>query len=110
MTNASQDLEIVAVSPRGETFSNDDRAGSSDRRPLVKIRTVTRGWYTVQVSTFNGTAVDADFTLAFGRYTNSVNPNRANSTAPTLALAAEVAKGGGAAKGPRALGGPESSR
>lgn len=108
VTNQSQDLEIVAVSPRGEVFRNDDRPGST--RPLVKIRTVSAGWYTVQVSTFNGTAVDADFTLAFGRYTSSVNPNCASATAPTLALAAEAAKGGEGGIGARAAGGPGSAR
>ena len=87
----SNDLEIVAVSPGGVTFRNDDRA-VGDRRPLVKINGTTAGWYSVQVSTFNGSAVDADFTLAFGRY-NLNNPNCANPTTTASAVAAEAAKG-----------------
>jgi hypothetical protein len=109
VTNEGQDLEIVAISPNGDVFRNDDRISGFDRRPLVEIQTVTRGWYTVQVSTVNGDPVDADFWLAFGRY-NSANPNCANPTAArAAALAATAAKGGGTI-GPSALGGPASSR
>lgn len=106
VTSASNDLEIVAVQPNGRVFRDDDSGVGN--RPLVKINGTKPGWYTVQVSTFNGEPVDADFTLAFGLY-NVNNPNCANPTSPTAA-AVDAAKSRSAISGPGPTGGPASGR
>lgn len=68
------DLEMVVVAPNGVVFRNDDRA-VGDVRPLVKIGSApNNGWYTVHLSHFLGSAVSANFTLLYGRYTAG-NPN-----------------------------------
>lgn|SRR6185295_16597161 len=78
------DLELVVVAPNGSVFRNDDRAGASDRRPLVKIgSTPNNGWYTVHIAQFNGSPISANFTLLYGRY-SAGNHNCASPTAPVL--------------------------
>jgi hypothetical protein len=104
VTSQQVDLEIVAVAPSGAVFRNDDRAGPADRRPLVKINGTQNGWYTVQVSEFAGSPVQASFTLAYGRY-NLNNPNCSAPTGPLSAREAEASKGGGNL-GPAVTGGP----
>lgn len=76
------DLELVLVSPSGAVWRNDDRNGPADRRPLIQAITDATGWYTLQVSSFNGTGVEDNFILKYGRYANG-NPNCAT---PTTAL------------------------
>jgi hypothetical protein len=76
------DLEMTVVAPNGSVFRNDDRAGASDRRPLVKIGSApNNGWYTVHLARFDGGAVNANFVLLYGRY-NGGNPNCLNPTSP----------------------------
>jgi hypothetical protein len=82
---------MVAVSPSGRVFSNDDRDGD-DLRPLVKIGNTERGWYTVHVSTFAGVPSEADFILAFGRY-NRGNRNCASPTPPSLEVRQTAKRG-----------------
>lgn len=78
----TRDLEIVAVAPDGTTYRNDDRGGALDRRPLVVIPpNAVKGWYSVQVSNYNGAVGDANFVLLYGTYPSG-NPNCAGATIP----------------------------
>ena len=103
VTQENVNTEIVAVSPSGLVFRNDDRS-AADQRPLVKVNGTERGFYTVQVSTSAGDAVESDFVLAFGRY-NLNNPNCAQPTQPAAAEVAGPAAQGGSL-GPNVTGGP----
>lgn len=89
------DLEMVAVAPNGTVYRNDDRAGATDRRPLVKLPPATGsgGWYTVQISNFDGAAFfEPNFVLFYGRYPGG-NPNCAGTTPPfSPASSAEALK------------------
>jgi hypothetical protein len=85
-TGSGADLEIVAVSPSGQVYRDDD--GGAGNEALVKIAPAERGWYTVQVSTFNGAAVSTNFTLLYGRYGTASNVNCADPTPPALRGAA----------------------
>jgi hypothetical protein len=73
-------LEMVLVSPAGRVWRNNDR-NASNPRPLIKAISDVSGWYTLQVSQFNGAAVISDFTLRYGRYDIN-NPNCFNETPP----------------------------
>jgi hypothetical protein len=78
------DLEMVVVAPNGTVYRNDDRTGS-DLRPLVKIDTTpNNGWYTVHLARFDGSAVNANFVLLYGRY-NTGNVNCSNPTGGFIA-------------------------
>ena len=78
------DLEMVVVAPNGTLFRNDDRT-STDLRPLIKMTpTSNNGWYTVHLARFNGSAVNGNFVLLYGRY-NQGNPNCASPSAGQLA-------------------------
>ena len=103
VTTQNADLEIVAVSPNGTVFRNDD--GGGNNRPLVKINNTARGFYTVHVGTWNGAALEADFNLGIGLY-NGNNPNCASPTPPTLVNRAAGPKSGD--NGPRVTGGPSA--
>ncbi|WP_137936491.1 hypothetical protein [Chitinivorax sp. B] len=77
-------LEIVAVSPNGTVYRNDDRVAAVDFRPLVNVPPfAANGWYTVQVSAFNGAPVESNFVLLYGRYVAG-NPNCVVATPPVL--------------------------
>ena len=86
------DLELVVVSPNGTVWRNDDRDGALDRRPLVKIPfTTAKGFYTVQVSAFDGGLETLEFRLKYGRF-NVGSENCAGGTPPlTPAQAPEKA-------------------
>lgn len=91
----STDLEITVIAPDGTVFRNDDRPG--DLRPLVVIpANQIAGWYTVQISRYNGVVptpgAHYDGALAYGRYSGTTNPNCANPTPATLGAAGLVAK------------------
>ncbi len=84
------DLEIVAIAPDGTVYRNDDRNGNSDLRPLVVVGPNTRkGWYTVQISNFNGSTLEPNFQLRYGTYLSGVNCANPTpgSTAPRSAKA-----------------------
>jgi hypothetical protein len=87
------DLEITVIAPNGTVFRNDDRAGSSDPRALVKIAGAPNtGYYTVQVSHFGGAGFSTDFTLVYGRFTPASNPN---CSSPTPGVDSDSAAGKG---------------
>jgi hypothetical protein len=68
VTAQGTDLEAVLIAPDGRVFRNDNRA-PGDLKPLIKVDAPPRsGWYTLQLSQAGGLPVNADFTLAFGRY------------------------------------------
>ena len=105
VTSTAFDAQLVVVSPDHRVYRDDDSGGLL--RPLVKIGTAPAfGWYTVQVATYDGTPVTADFTLKYGRYDNG-NPNCANPT-PPLADTRPIPKDPGAAapSAPREAGAP----
>jgi len=82
VTSQGTDLEAVLVSPSGAVWKDDDGGGSL--RPLIKANTDVRGWYTLQIARYNGTAANADFTLNYGRYPSG----NVNCSAPTTPLTA----------------------
>jgi hypothetical protein len=82
VTAEDYDLEMVLISPTGRIWRNDDR-NLSNNRPLIKAITDINGWYTLQVSHFNGADVIADFTLRYGRY-DPGNPNCSSVTPPVV--------------------------
>lgn len=90
-----KDLEMVVVSPNGTVWRNDDR-GPGNLKPLVAIsNTPDQGWYTVQISRFNGAADYSNFVLLYGRYVSPTNPNCGTPTLPVasaLGVAEESVK------------------
>ena len=84
-TSTDTDLELVLVAPSGVVWRNDDQGGTGGNRPLLKIASApNRGWYTLQVSQFNGSISPntlVDFSIAYGRY-NAGNPNCSTPTPP----------------------------
>jgi hypothetical protein len=90
VTSTAFDAEMVVIAPNGTIFRDDDGGGSL--RPLVKVGSApAQGWYTVQVGHFSGAAVNANFTLLYGRY-NAGNPNCSIATTPQAADAAKSMK------------------
>jgi hypothetical protein len=88
VTSQGTDLEMVVVAPNGTVYRNDDRA-ISDLRPLVKIDpSPNNGWYTVHLARFDGSAVNANFVLLYGRY----NSGNVNCSSPTGGLARVATK------------------
>lgn len=87
----AQDLELTVVAPDGTVYRDDDSSSLCSVCSLVKFvtRADRRGWYTVHVSHWSGSPVDAEFRLYYGRY-NPTNPNCANGTIPA---ARNLAKG-----------------
>jgi hypothetical protein len=83
-TVTTSDLEIVAISPSGQVFRDDD--GGTGNLSLVKISPAEAGWYTVRVARFNGAPVAENFVMRYGRYVAG-NPNCAGATAPALTRA-----------------------
>ncbi len=79
------DTKMVLVSPDGTSWTNDDRAYPSDRRPLIKVAGApVRGWYTLQVSQYSGSIAPLtllDISFYYGRY----NAGNVNCTSPTSA-------------------------
>ncbi len=75
VTMASADLAMVvsSVDPLFYYY-NDDRATGANR-PLLMIDPVdATGWHTVHINHYSGDAIDASFTLRYGRYpAGSVN-------------------------------------
>lgn len=91
ITSQTTDMEMVVVGPNGVVWRNDDRvAGDLRPRVIIPASTGTAGWYTVQISRFNGIAPVAgqhyDAVLEYGRYPAG-NTNCSNPTTPTLTAA-----------------------
>ena len=79
--DATQDLELVVVSPEGTVYTNDNRV-PNDPNPAVRIaRAPSGGWYTVRVANANGLAIAGRFMLFYGRYVGG-NANCAGGTLP----------------------------
>ena len=103
VSSQGADLEMIVIAPDGTVYRNDDSGDSScPLCPTVKINpTPNNGWYTVHLAHFVGAAVDANFTLLYGRYTLN-NSNCSGSTSPSLATqAAEQADQGRKLSGDR---------
>ncbi len=74
VTQASgNDTELVVVAPNGTVYRDDDGGGFSN--PLIKITNAVNGWYTVRLAHWAGSPISTNFTLAYGRYSSSTNPN-----------------------------------
>jgi hypothetical protein len=87
---ALSDLEIVAVSPSGRAFRNDN--GGAGNLSLVKIAPAESGFYTIRVARADGSVAGPEnFDLSYGRYSLS-NPNCASPTPPALSAVREPAK------------------
>lgn len=78
-------LEMVVVSPSGAVYRDDD--GGVGNTSLVKIAPTEKGYYTVQVSSFDGGSAAVNFILRYGRYAAAGNPNCAAPTPPVLRAA-----------------------
>jgi hypothetical protein len=50
----------------------------------VKIRPTEQGFYTVQISSFNGGAAAVNFSWRYGRYSSASNPNCNQPTRPLI--------------------------
>ena len=79
------DLEAVLVSPDGQFWVDDD--GNGNGRPRIVAQTTVKGWYTLQISRYDGKGPGSNFTLKYGRYplsnTNCSSPTtRMNFLAP----------------------------
>ncbi|MEJ8572093.1 hypothetical protein [Microbaculum marinum] len=99
VTSQEADLEMRVVSPDGtNTWANDDSTlAPCPLCPLSAIKTrKTDGWYTVHVGEWGGESVQANFTLAYGRYKRQANPNCTSFVPP--ADAGAVRKGGASPK------------
>lgn len=81
VTAQDTDLEAVLVAPNGTVFRNDDSGITGCTLcPLVKVgNTPNQGWYTLQISRFNGDGTFANFTVRYGLY----RAGNANCTTPT---------------------------
>lgn len=91
VTSQTTDMEMVVVGPDGTVWRNDDRA-AGDVRPRVVIpaNTGRTGWYTVQISRYNGIPPvpgnHFDAVLEYGRYPAG-NVNCDSPTTPTMTSA-----------------------
>lgn len=80
VTQQSTDLAMSVVGPDGTVYTNDDGGTCSLCPRVVVPRTAIGGIYTVVIGRFDGTAVEATFTLNSGKYKPASNPNCANPT------------------------------
>jgi hypothetical protein len=97
VTSQGTDLEATLVGPSGRVWQDDD--GNGSLRPLIKAITVTRGWHSLSLSNFAGTAVHADFTMQIARLAStdsSCNPPTGVRVLAPLASKPQVPAGVGA--------------
>jgi hypothetical protein len=97
------DLEMRVVSPDGsDTWLADDSLLTPCLLcPLAAIRTEDRnGWYTVHIGEWGGAAVQANFTLAYGRYSRQRNPNCTSFVASPAEEGASASPKGGESPAP----------
>jgi hypothetical protein len=91
VTSQEVDLEMRVIAPdAGKNWSSDDSSlAPCPLCPLVAVNnTPQNGWYTVHIGEFGGASVQANFTLAYGRY----NRNNANCAAPASEPARAIDK------------------
>lgn len=81
VTAQNLDSEAALVSPDNQVWLNDDFNGL---RPRIVARTTVKGWYTLQLTKFDGGGPGGQITFKYGRYPLS-NQNCSN---PTTALSA----------------------
>jgi hypothetical protein len=98
VTQQGADLKSTLVSPSGRIWQDDDSGGSL--RPLIKAITNSRGWYSLMISQFAGTAVHADFTVQIARLSSS-DPACSPPTSVRVFAAEPVSK-------PQAASGPST--
>jgi hypothetical protein len=68
VTFQGADLEAVLISPSGQVWINNSGVAGG-QGPVIRINGIPQnGWFTLQLSHQAGLPVNADFTLAFGRY------------------------------------------
>jgi len=68
VTSQGANLEAVLISPSGLVWRNSSGVAGG-QGPVIRITNVPQdGWFTLQLSHQTGLPVNADFTLAFGRY------------------------------------------
>jgi hypothetical protein len=87
VTAQDTDLEmrIVGPDPRKTWFNDDSGLAPCPLCPLLKLNNVRKdGWYSVNVGEISGVSVNANFTLAYGRY-RANNPNCAETEASSRA-------------------------
>ena len=74
-TGSVANLELVVAAPNGNVYRN-----TGAPNPLVKFVALNSGWHTVSISEAASAAIERDFELIYGVYTNAGNPNCANPT------------------------------
>jgi hypothetical protein len=85
------DLEMNVIAPNPSTRFRDDDGGEG-LEPLVVVNGTQRGWYTVVLHHFAGSAVNSNFTIRVGRYVLNNNPNCSLPTAPSSAVSSSKAR------------------
>lgn len=88
VTSQAIDTELALVSPDNRFWVNDDFSGL---RPRIVANTTVKGWYTLQVTKFDGGGPGGQFTFKYGRYPLS-NPNCSSPTTPTATVQPAQAK------------------
>jgi hypothetical protein len=90
VTSQETDMEMRVVAPDGSRTWVSDDSGElpCPLCPVLAIPTRQQpGWYTVHVGEFGGASVQANFTIAYGRYARS-SPNCNASLSPAGAAPA----------------------
>lgn len=88
VTSQNIDAGATLVSPNNQVWVNDDFNGL---RPRIVARTTVKGWYTLQLTKFDGGGPGGQITFKYGRYPSS-NTNCSNPTSPTTAARAAQIK------------------
>ena len=88
VTSQTIDTELALVSPDNRFWVNDDFNGL---RPRIVANTTVKGWYTLQVTKYDGAGPGGQFTFKYGRYPLS-NPNCSNPTPVTASAQRQLPK------------------
>ena len=84
VTEQGANLEAVLISPSGQVWRNSSGVAGG-QGPVLRINDIPQnGWFTLQLSHQDGLPVNADFTLAFGRYLTNTNVNCLPTVQPVL--------------------------
>jgi len=82
VTSQTSDLEMHLISSTGQRWYDDDSFGSL--RPRINAITSQRGWYTLILNHFAGSATAIDFIVQHGRFASN-NSICSPVTSPTAA-------------------------